>query len=68
VLTGASNAKPKVTDTVSGKTSESAAFRFHSDDDSVEALGAAPDDKQTGGRVRTEIPVAEERKGGKVKY
>ena len=65
LLTGASGALARVTDAQGSTTG--AAFKFHSGDCSVEALGALPGEKTAGGRVRTDTTV-EEKKSGSGKH
>jgi lipopolysaccharide export system protein LptA len=66
VLTGDTGAPAKVAD--SQGTTVGAAFRFHSGDESVEALSMAPGEKSTGQRVRTDTQVKDDKKTGSAKH
>jgi lipopolysaccharide export system protein LptA len=66
VLTGDKDSPPKVVDTVRRTTVTGAALRFHSDDDSVEALSTVPGETSTGQRVRTDTEV--DKKSGSAKH
>lgn len=56
VLSGSPNVHPTITDAVQGTKITAVAFRFHTGDESVEALSALPDGSFEG-QVRTQTPV-----------
>ena len=66
VLTGDTGAAAKIVDTQG--TTVGAAFRFHSGDESAEALSTAPGEKSTGQRVRTDTQVKDDKKTGSAKH
>ena len=68
LLTGDKDSPPKVVDTVQRTTVTGAALRFHSDDDSVEALSTVPGETGVGQRVRTDTEVDKGKKGGSAKH
>ncbi len=57
LLTGSSSAPPRVLDTARGATVTAPAFRFHTSDQSIEALAASPGAAPETQRVLTDTPV-----------